>query len=321
MKTMLNIKTQLRRIYHPKTARQVSGVLLDSGEDPWVTTYAGISYFCTVDRDKRGISVSKFEELSELPESELKSIWPATQSELPPYKEIWAPELQRVDDKWYVYFALNNGDPGEERMHVLEAMTDNPQGKYVYKGKIAAETDRWAIDGSVLTLPGSNEKYFVWSGWDGVMNEQQNIYIAAMADPCTLKSDRVCISKPEHTWEKQGYPYVNEGPQPLCNDQGDTFIIYSASGSWTDDYCLGQLRLVGDNPLDPAAWAKHSQPVFKKTDTIFGPGHCSFVKNKDGTDSIVYHTARAKGSGWDRQIRAQAFTWNADGSPDFGKPQ
>jgi GH43 family beta-xylosidase len=45
------------------------------------------------------------------------------------------------------------------------------------------------------------------------------------------------------------------------------------------------------------------------------------VKSRDGTeDWIVYHTAKYPGAGWDRQVQIQPFTWNADGSPDFGKP-
>jgi GH43 family beta-xylosidase len=70
--------------------------------------------------------------------------------------------------------------------------------------------------------------------------------------------------------------------------------------------------------LEPSAWQKHPEPVFAKTEAIFGPGHCSFVR--DGKqDWIVYHAARHAGSGWDRVIRAQPFTWKGD-TPELGKP-
>jgi hypothetical protein len=35
---------------------------------------------------------------------------------------------------------------------------------------------------------------------------------------------------------------------------------------------------------------------------------------------MVYHSARFKGSGWDRVIDAQRFTFAKDGSPLFGRP-
>jgi len=37
-------------------------------------------------------------------------------------------------------------------------------------------------------------------------------------------------------------------------------------------------------------------------------------------DWIVYHAAKRLGSGWDRNIRMQKFTWDSNGNPDFGTP-
>ncbi|HEX8636801.1 MAG TPA: glycoside hydrolase family 43 protein [Pyrinomonadaceae bacterium] len=293
-------------------------VLVADGEDPWVISHRGIYYYCTADRQKRRILVSKFDSLKEMATAPLTEVWTGVEDGAPEYIEIWSPELQFLDGKWYIYFALYNGKIGEERMYVIEAISANPQGQYIFKGKLAGSTEHWAIDGSVLEMSGGG-KYFVWSGWDGLINTSQNIYIAEMSNPWTIVSDRSCISRPEYDWEKHGYPYVNEGPQPLSRG-GRTFIIYSASGSWTDDYCLGQLTYLGGDPLEPASWRKEPEPVFKKTDTIFAPGHCSFVKDKTGQDWIIYHAARSSGAGWARQVRAKPFKWKKNGSPDFGKP-
>jgi GH43 family beta-xylosidase len=131
--------------------------------------------------------------------------------------------------------------------------------------------------------------------------------------------DRVCISRPELAWEKLTSA-INEGPEALS--KGSTMhIVYSASASWTDNYCLGVLTLTGTNPLDIASWTKHPQTVFTKTDKVFGPGHCSFVKSPDGTENwIVYHAAKTQGSGWSRKVLTQPFTWNSSNFPVFGTP-
>lgn len=98
-------------------------------------------------------------------------------------------------------------------------------------------------------------------------------------------------------------------------------IVYSASGSWTDDYCLGMLTLTGGDPADATSWTKSAQPVFASTAEVFGPGHASFTTSPDGSQPwIVYHSARFAGAGWDRVIDTQPFRWKADGSPDFGRP-
>jgi GH43 family beta-xylosidase len=293
-------------------------VIVADGEDPWVISHKGSYYYCTVDRLKKKILISKCDSLNKMGTAPLVEVYPANLNDLPEYIEIWSPELHFIDGKWYIYFALYDGNASQERINVLVGASGDPQGQYIFKGKLKVETDRWAIDGTVLEMP-DGEKYFLWSGWDGDTNESQNIYIAGMSNPWTIASDRVCISRPDYDWERNGYPYINEGPQALIN-KDKVFIIYSASGSWTDDYCLGQLTYLGGDPLNPASWRKEPQPVFQKTDTIFAPGHCSFVKDENGRDWIIYHAARLSGAGWARQIRAKPFDWNPDGSPDFGKP-
>jgi GH43 family beta-xylosidase len=168
-------------------------------------------------------------------------------------------------------------------------------------------------------MPG-DRLYLLWSGWEGADNVAQHIYIAPMKDPLTIGGPRVRISSPEHDWERRGTPHVNEAPQALRRDER-LFVIYSASGSWTDDYCLGQLAWTGGDVLDPRSWEKARAPVFSRTDEVFGPGHCSFAKSRDGReDWIFFHAAKRRGAGWDRRIHMQRFTWRADGTPDFGRP-
>lgn len=56
---------------------------------------------------------------------------------------------------------------------------------------------------------------------------------------------------------------------------------------------------------------------------VFAPGHNSFFKSPDEKeDWILYHANAHKGEGcgWHRSPRAQKFTWNTDGTPNFGEP-
>jgi GH43 family beta-xylosidase len=312
----INGKTRRARALPPSGDQ--THVLVPDGEDPWVIAHEGQFYYCTVDRAKRKIMVSQFARLEDMAGAELVQVWPGGHGQTPEYIEIWSPELQRIDDEWYIYFALYNGKNAEERMYVLQATSQDPKGIYILKGRLEVPTDRWAIDASVLVMP-CGDKYLIWSGWEGTTNTSQNLYIARLNKPWEVASDRICISAPHYEWEKKGYPWVNEGPQALIRN-GKVFIIYSASGSWTDDYCLGQLTFTGGDPLDPARWHKEPEPVFAKTDTIFGPGHASFVKAGD-QDYIIYHAARSSDAGWARQIRAKPFAWKDNGFPDFGRPE
>ncbi|HEY0455636.1 MAG TPA: family 43 glycosylhydrolase, partial [Verrucomicrobiae bacterium] len=180
------------------------------------------------------------------------------------------------------------------------------------------ETSGWAIDGTPLTL-NDGRMFFIWSGWPGKRNGKQNLYIAPMKSPTEMAGPRVLIATPEQPWERVAMP-ICEGPQVLKNGK-KVFIVYSASGSWTPDYCLGLLSNESGDVLNPAAWTKRG-PVFQKTEHVWGLGHCSFVKSPcQREDWIIYHSKSRKEHGWeDRDVHAKRFSWTPDGYPDFGEP-
>ncbi|MFA7287981.1 MAG: GH92 family glycosyl hydrolase [Melioribacteraceae bacterium] len=294
---------------------QISNPISPKGADPWVIQHDGFYYYCYSNDSTICINSSK--KLEDAVQQSGKEVW-MPEAGKPYSKEIWAPELHFVNDKWYIYFAADDGKNENHKMFVLESATDNPKGDYVLKGPLKSKTDKWAIDGTILEY--CNKLYFIWSGWEDDTNVAQNLYIAEMENPYTITGERVRISLPEYKWEIYGEPWINEGPEILKNN-GKIFIIYSASGSWTDHYCLGQLSLIGDDPLNRNNWKKKDDPVFTGTEKIFSPGHASFTYSPDLTENwIVYHTAKKKGSGWNRNVRIQKFTFDDNNEPKFGKP-
>ncbi|MBC3540955.1 family 43 glycosylhydrolase [Rufibacter sediminis] len=305
----------------PEASPTFTNPLIASGPDPWVFQQ-GDTYYYTHTLGNR-IGLIKTKAISQLKDERFTTVWtpPATGAYS---KNIWAPELHQIAGKWYFYFAADDGNDANHRMYVLEnASADPTTGTWEFKGKIATPSDKWAIDGSVLEHQG--QQYFVWSGWEGDNSPGiQQIYIARMANPWTLEGERVMITRPTLNWEMNGL--VNEGPQALKNSAGKLFLTYSASGCWTDSYALGRLTLRDNgNPLNPDDWMKSPTPVLatKAENNAFGPGHNGFFKSPDGTeDWIIYHanSARDQGCGNTRNPRIQKFTWNADGTPNFGEP-
>jgi GH43 family beta-xylosidase len=295
--------------------------IVSAGQDPSIVQHDGYYYLVQSINSDTAIAVTRSRTLTGLASGTKVTVWNRPSTTGPLCCEVWAPEILFLNGRFYIYFAADDGNNANHRMYVLESTGQDPQGSYTLRGKIAAPTDRWAIDGTVLQQGSS--LYFLWSGWEGTTNIQQNIYIAPMSNPYTISGERVSISAPLGTWERiGGPPYINEGPQILQRN-GKIFIVYSASGSWTDDYCLGMLTASSTaNLLLPSSWTKSNGCVFSKTATAYGPGHNTFVTSADGTqDWMVFHANQVSGSGWaGRSLRAQRFSWNADGSPSFGTP-
>lgn len=316
----------------PVSAQQAvfTNPLLPSGADPWSIHKDGYYYYTHTLGNR--VDLWKTKSLADLKTAERKTIFtppPNTSYS----KELWAPEIHYLRGKWYVYVAADDGKNDNHRLYVLENTSPDPMtGTWVFKGKISDPSDKWAIDGSVFEH--QQQLYMVWSGWEGNTNGRQDIYIARLKNPWTIEGQRVKISQPEYAWERHGdlndpnnppHVDVNEGPQVLVH--GDKlFLIYSASGCWTDHYTLGMLTASAkSNLLDPASWKKSPEPVFKPIpeNKVYAPGHNSFFKSPDGReDWILYHAnpEPGQGCGGHRSPRAQKFTWKADGTPDFGTP-
>jgi GH43 family beta-xylosidase len=286
------------------------------GADPWVLRHADSYLYCF--SRSGSVHLSRSPRLEEIALAPPVAVWTPPPGQ--PYsRNLWAPELHRLNDRWYIYVAADDGANANHRMYCLERAEADPLGPFTLKGKVSDSSDKWAIDGTVFRHA-DGHLYFVWSGWEGDTDVRQDLYIARLSDPWTISSPRALISRPTHPWETHGRPLVNEGPTALQH-AGATHIVYSASGSWTDQYCLGLLTLTGADPLSPSSWLKRDTPVFSGTSSVTSPGHASFTTSPDGLEPwIVYHAARRPGSGWDRVIHTQPFTFSPDSSPSFGPP-
>jgi GH43 family beta-xylosidase len=277
-----------------------------------VLQHNGSYYYC--ESSAHGIFVRVASSFLELGSQEARRVWaPPAQGLVS--RNIWAPELHLIKGRFYIYFAADDGVNAHHRMWVLAAETNDPAGPYELAGLL--ETGGWAIDGTVLTDAFGNCS-LVWSGWPGRRNGRQNLYIARMKSPTEVSGSRVLLCSPDQAWERHGMP-ICEGPQVLQRG-GRTSIVYSASGSWTEDYCLGLLVHEGGDFLDPMSWRKAGL-VMGKNAHAWGLGHCSFVTADGGEDWIIYHAKTSRRNGWsDREVRAQPFSWTADELPVFGEP-
>lgn len=248
----------------------------------------------------------------------------------PSSKEVWAPELFRLDGRWYIYFAASDGNDDNHLTYVLESSGDDPLGDYTLHGPLRTgdssapdATPIWAIDMTTVDLGG--ERYAIWSGWPTAGKNQQDLYIAPLATPTRLGGDRVLLTRAgDYDWERiddtARSKALAEGPQVLQR-AGRTFIVYSCGGSWLPSYKLGMLELVGTDPLDPDSWRKLPQSVFQSNEATYGVGHADFTTSPNGREwLLVFHAKQDRERGWRRAVYVQPMRWRADGTPNLGQP-
>lgn len=311
--------------------------LLPVGAEPWAIYYNGKYYYTQGEGDK--IILRRISDINKLISAKEKTVWiPKEESNA---HHLWAPEIHRINDKWYIYFPADDGNMDNHQIYVIENSSEDPfKGEFEMKGRIQTDKDNnWAIHASVFEH--KDEWYMIWSGWQTrrIETETQCIYIAKMKNPWTLASDRVLISAPEYEWERQwinpdgsktSYPiYVNEAPQYFHTKNKDKVLIYySASGNWSPYYAVGLLWADADSDLlDPASWNKSETPIFMQNaqDSVFAPGSLSFVPSIDGKDTYFIYHARSipnepLGALDSRSPRMQKLEWDENGFPILGKP-
>ncbi|GAB3660619.1 family 43 glycosylhydrolase [Glycomyces tarimensis] len=254
------------------------------------------------------------------------TIW-SKHSSGPMSHHIWAPEIHRVDGKWYIYFAAGRAeDIWAIRMYVLENASANPMsGTWTERGQITTPRDSFSLDATTFTQ--GSTRYLCWAQSDPDLGSGTSLYLAAMSSPWTISGSPVRISMPTHAWERVGH-HVNEGAAVIKRG-GRIFMTFSASA--TDaNYAIGLLTASESaNLLSPSSWAKHPQPVLRSNDATsqYGPGHNSFTVSEDGqSDILVYHARPYRDIDGDplydpnRHTRLQKVYWNADGTPNFGIP-
>ncbi|MDI1461574.1 family 43 glycosylhydrolase [Catellatospora sp. KI3] len=293
------------------------------GPDPWLTYYNGYYYLATTTWN-RTITMRKATTMRGLATATDQVLFNLTNPN--GAGTMWAPEFHLLSgpngQRWYFYYTAGREpyDLGTQRIHVLESAGLDPMGPYTFKADLLDPTsdNTWELDPGILQLNGN--LYLLGTFYNG----SQPMFIRPLSNPWTASGTRRILTTPTLSWETVGGA-VAEGGEVLQRN-GKTFIIYSTSHCSTPDYKLGMLTYNGTgDPLLSSSWTKSPNPVFQRSNAngVYGPGHNGFFKSPDGTeDWIVYHANSSSSGGCDmnRSTRVQKFTWNADGTPNFGTP-
>jgi GH43 family beta-xylosidase len=292
--------------------------------DPWVhKTDDGIYYLVATVPEYDRIVIRKANSINGLKTAEEKVVWRKHEKGVMGH-HIWAPELHRIDDTWYIYFAAGEAENiWNIRMWVLSNKSDDPmEGEWKEEGQIKTELESFSLDAT--TFEHNGKRYLIWAQNVRGGDHGTSLVISEMKNPTTLTGPKVVLTEPEFNWERMKYN-VNEGAAVL-KQNGKIFVTYSASAT-NHNYCMGLLWIDEDaDLLDVSSWTKSPGPVFYTNEELkrFGPGHNSFTIAEDGeTVIMIYHARDYKEilghelSDPNRATRARVVRWTESGFPDF----
>lgn len=292
--------------------------------DPWVHKAEDGTYYliATVPEYDR-IVIRQASSINGLKDAKEKAVWHKHEKGVMGH-HIWAPELHRIDGKWYIYFAAGEAENiWNIRMWALSNTSDNPmEGEWKEEGRIMTDIASFSLDATTFEHKG--KRYMIWA--QNVMGGDHGtgLVMSEMQDPTTLTGPELVLTQPEFSWERVKYN-VNEGPA-VIKHKGKIFVTYSASAT-NDNYCMGLLWIDEEADLmDINNWHKSPGPVFYSNEEVkrYGPGHNSFTTSEDGESLImIYHARDYKEiqghelSDPNRATRARVVKWTESGFPDF----
>lgn len=296
-------------------------IFVRTGADPWILEFRGKYIWSCSNNATRRIVLS----IGDSPDKPgpPRAVWTAPETG-PLSRELWAPEIHFIDGRFYIYFAADDGQNKNHRTYVLVSENDDPFSEYRVEGPLYTGDDpdgktnsRWAIDATVFERRG--RRYLIWSGWEDD-RDVQYLYAAPMKSPTETAGPRVKLcDNADFLWERVeerlGTRGLNEGPEIVVAPNGRTFVSYSCGASWLPTYKVALLELVGDDPLDPAAWRKLDEPFLRSDENLFGVGHGSFVRDANGRTLYFYHAKLDRSPGWNRAVYYRPVEFDDDGLP------
>ena len=251
--------------------------------DPYILEHEG-NYYLYGTGGRKGIKVYQSKDLANWSEAVgVSDGFALDSSDVWGNRGFWAPEVYRINDKFYMYFTV------QERIAVAES--DSPLGPFVQK---EGEKEPFHLDIPEIDThlffddDGKMYLYFVrFTNGNEIWGAELNDDLRSINEE-TLT---YCFgtSQPWEDSAREPYPHakVNEGPF-ILKHKGLYYMTYSANHTANPDYGVGYAT--SDNPLGP--WTKfEGNPILTGNgENINGPGHHSFAYSPSGQMYMIYHT-------------------------------
>jgi xylan 1,4-beta-xylosidase len=212
---------------------------------------------------------------------------------------VWAPDVfyyARGDKRFYLYYTADN--PGGGKL-IGVAVADSLLGPFVDRGTLA----EGAIDAHLFE-DDDGRMYLYHVDLKGGFK----IVAQPMKDPLTKMGEAAVVIRPDAAWER-AKGSVTEGPW-MMKRGGVYYLMYSGSGADGPDYAIGYAT--SKSPMGP--FEKYAgNPIARRGNGIFGPGHHCVVIGPDGKYWMFYHQKADDRVNWRRFVAMDPLWFDEDG--------
>jgi len=240
-------------------------------------------------------------------------------------KNVWAPSINKVGDKYVLYFSQPGTENGKHRTGV--AVADTPAGPFKNLGVILDPTEQgveFCIDAYLYQEDDRN--YLLWGSHRPISIIELTADATEIKDKETQKRSTIAGSG-QYLYEGTVLHKRNDYYYLICScgnyvKNGTYKLVCARSKSILGPYVnkagekmkdgQHEFILIGDSEALP-----DGTPEMSTTDRYFtSPGHCSKIITDDsGVDWILYHSRVAENNNNNRYLMLDRIEWSEDGWP------
>ena len=220
---------------------------------------------------------------------------------------IWAPDIQRVGGKYYLYYAKSVWG-GEWDAGIGVAVSNNPAGPFVDRGCMFT-SKQIGIQNCIdpFYIEDGGKKYLFFGSFHGIYGVEltaDGLHVKQGAKPREVAGT---FMEATYIRRRGGYYYLFGSTGTCCEGARSTYrITIGRSKSLFGPY----VDKAGQRLLD-----NHYNILLDKDDSVLGPGHnAGLITDDAGNDYMFYHGFKASDPDAGRAVWLSRIVW-ADGWP------
>ena len=226
---------------------------------------------------------------------------------------IWAPDINKVGDKYVIYFSMSVWG-GEWECGIGRAYADSPEGPFSHGEKLFTSKEV-GVQNSIdqFYIEDNGKKYLFWGSFHGIYGApltDDGLEMEGGAAGANDKKQKIAGDFMEGTYiYKHGkYYYLIGSNGSCCEGDNSTYrLVYGRSENLFGPYVTKN----GEKMLDG-----HYEVLLKGNAKVAGPGHNAEITTDDeGNDWIIYHGYVKGKSGDGRQTFLDQVHWTDDDWP------
>lgn len=289
-------------------------VIAVSAPDPTVLRDTDGTYYLYATEDIRNLPIYKSDNLVDW-QLVGTAFTEQTRPQMVPDGGIWAPDIQRVGDRYYLYYSKSRWG-GEWECGIGVASADRPEGPFTDHGKLFISNEI-GVQNSIdpFFIEDGGKKYLFWGSFRGIYGIELSDDGLAVREGATPRKIAGTLTEATNIFKRDGYYYLVGSAGSCCEGEKSTYRVVAARSK----------NLFGpyvDRDGNPAL-ENNFDLVMGRSAEVVGPGHnANFVADDNGDYWMLYHGFDAAKPEEGRKVYLDRVKWDKEGWPvvDGRKP-